>query len=221
MPPLPPVPQVLRVVLQGTSGAAVAFPWANVLHFLYSGSAPSASVLNTMAGNVNFTWQNHMAAECPNTTSLTKVVITDLTSNTSAEGESLSVVPGTRGDDEIPANAAALISYPVSVRYRGGHPRTYLMVGGNADFLDAAHWSTAFTAEFTSHWQGFLSAIIGYSNGGMTVAELVAVSYVDKQLNPTPPYRRTNPVVYPLVAANCVGQQQMASQRRRIGRRRR
>lgn len=221
MPPLPPVPNVLRCVIEGNTSEEGAYPWANVLHFTYSGTAPSNATCLTMATAIASYWNTAMAPECPSSTILNQVVLTDLTSATSGEGQWLGTHAGTRGDDEIPANAAMLISYPVSTRYRGGHPRQYLIVGGNADFLDAAHWSTAFTAEAQTHWQTFLTDCLSAGVSGTVVSGFCAVSYISKEINPTPPYRRPTPLVLPLAIASSVANQQMASQRRRIGRRRR
>lgn len=221
MPPLPAVPNVLRIVTEGNTSEEGAYPWANVYHFTYSGTAPTGTTCTTIATDVASAWNTDMAPECPSTTILNQVNVTDLTSATAGEGTWLGTHAGTRGDDEIPANAAMLVSYPITTRYRGGHPRTYLLVGGNADFLDAAHWSTAFTAEALTHFQAFITACLAIAVSGTTITEQVAVSYISKEVNPTPPYRRSIPLVYGLNAGVAVTQQQMASQRRRIGRRRR
>lgn len=221
MPPLPPVPQVLKVIIQGNSGESTPLTWQNVLHLSYSGSAPSGSVCNALALHVATEWGTHMSPEQVSNCIQNEVTVTDLTSATSGSGADFTSNTGSRGSDEIPANVAFLINYNITRRYRGGRPRTYLIVGGNADFLDAAHWSTAFTAEVGTHWTAFLNAVIGYSSGGTTLDNLVNVSYYDKALNPVPPYRRTTPVVDPIVIADLIAEQQMASQRRRIGRRRR
>jgi hypothetical protein len=221
MPPLPVVPNVLKVVLQGNSSSVEEFPWANILHFQYSGTAPSNATCATVAGDIHTLWGTNMAPECPSTTKQNFTSVTDLTSATSGAGETLASSSGSRGDDEIPANAAMLVSYPAPMRYRGGHPRSYLLVGGNADFLDSANWSTAFTAEVQTHWQAFLNGVLAISVAGMVISSLVAVSYIDRELNPVAPYRRTTPLVMALSVASATTAQQIASQRRRIGRRRR
>jgi hypothetical protein len=221
MPPLPPVPGVLRVVLMGNATTTEDYPWANVLHFNYGGTAPSNATCLTIATTMASAWNTDMAPECPSPTVLNQLVVTDLTSATAGEGTWLGTHAGTRGDDEIPSNVAFLISYGTATRYRGGHPRTYLMVGGNADFLDAAHWSTAFTAEVGTHWTNFITACLAAGAAGCVISSLCAVSYISKEINPTPPYRRTTPLVYELSTGDMVANQQMASQRRRIGRRRR
>lgn len=221
MPPLPNVPGVIKSIAKGVSGEATPLDWANILHFAFSGTSPTTAFLTTLAGVIASEWSTHMAPEQVSNCELTEVSLIDLTSPTAAGVDVGAGVIGTRGDDEIPANVAYLVNYPISRRYRGGHPRNYLIVGGNADFLDAAHWSDAFTAEVATHWAAFLDAIVGYSASGTTLNALVNVSYIDKNLNPTPPYYRTTPIVDTITVADLVGEQQMASQRRRIGRHRR
>lgn len=213
MPALPPVPGVLRVFMEGKVDGEDIFNWGNVIHFRYSGSAPSNAVCATIAAQVGSEWATHMAPECPAPTTLQKVVVTDLTSNTSGQGESLIVHAGTRGDDSIPANAAVLITYAAPLRYRGGHPRQYLYVGGNADLEGAAKWSSAFQAEALSHWQAFITSMEGFTSSGCVLGTFCTVSY--KSGNAP----RVTPLVMNLDVTGAFVAAEMASQRRRIGRR--
>lgn len=221
MPPLPPVPNVIKAIVKGVSGEVNELPWANILHLAFTGASPTTAFLTALANVIANEWNVHMAPECPANITQTGVDLYDLTSPTSASvGEAYSN-GGSRGDDEIPANVAYLVDYPIPRRYRGGHPRQYLLVGGNADFLDAAHWSTAFTSEVINHWAAFLEAFIPYTSGGTNITNLVNVSYISKEENPVPPYRRAEPLVDVITITTMIGNQQMASQRRRIGRHRR
>lgn len=220
--PLNPVPQVLRVVLEGFVDTSAANTlWANVLHFSYGGTAPSNAVCTTIGTNIATAWAANMAAECPSPTTLQVVTVTDLTSTSAGEGEALVLHPGTRGDDSIPANAAVLISYPSAIRYKGGHPRTYLYVLGNADLSGATNWSTAATAEVQTHWGAFLTACLASGSSGTTISSFCSVRYRGKFLpNGGPPhYYLTTPIVNPIGATAGVARQQMASQRGRIERR--
>lgn len=221
MPPLPAVANVIKTVLKGTSGEATELPWANILHWAFSGASPTEAFLSTLGGIIASEWSTHMAPEQVSNTTLTEIDLYDLTSNTAASAGVFPDVVGTRGDDELPAQVAYLVDYPIARRYRGGHPRTYLYVLGVADFLDAAHWSSAATTEVATHWAAFLNAILGYSASGVTINTLVNVSYVDRNVNPVPPYRRAVPLVDDINLSFMTGHQQMASQRRRNGRHRR
>lgn len=220
--PLAPVPNVLRVVLEGFVDTSAADTlWANVLHFTYGGAAPSIGTCTTIAGNIATAWASNIASLCPSPTTLQLVEITDLSSPTAGGGESLVIHPGTRGDDSIPANAAVLISYPVIGRYKGGHPRTYLYVLGNADLQGATNWSTAATAEVQAHWRSFLLACIAAGTAGTTISGFCGVRYRGKFLpNGGPPhYYLTTPIVMAIDANQAVARQQMSSQRGRIERR--
>lgn len=215
--PLNPVPNCLRITFGGPYGP---YPWTNVLHWEYSGTAPSNGTCANIATTAAASWGTHMSPEQPSPIVLNKVVVTDLTSVTSGEGEWIGDVPGTRGDDTIGANSCMLVTYPATYRYKGGHPRSYLAIGGNADNADAAHWSTAFVEESKTHFDAFLAAITGYSTSGTTLTQQVAVRYRGKFLpNGGPPhYYLTTPLVLTIAAGQTVTQAQMASQRRRIGR---
>lgn len=220
--PLNPVPGVLRVVLEGfvdTSSADTL--WANVLHFGYSGGPPSNSDCTAIGTAMANFWSTNMAPECPSPTTLQSVTVTDLTSPTAAEGEALVLHPGTRGDDSIPANAAVLISYGTGLRYKGGHPRTYLYCLGNADLQGATNWSTAATAEVQSHWQSFLTNCSAINVGTTSVNSFGAVRYRGKFLpNAGPPhFYLTNPIFLHIAPSQAIARQQMASQRGRIERR--
>lgn len=221
--PLPPIANMLRVVIQGMVDNADVYPWANVLHFEYAGTAPANSVCATLAGDIAAAWATHMAPECPSPTHLTQVTVTDLTSATAGEGTWLGDNAGSRGDDSIPANAAVLIRYPAPSRYRGGHPRQYLYVLGNADLTGAAEWTSAATAEVQTHWHDFIVAVQALSASGTAMGTFSAVRYYGKFLpNSGPPrYRLDTPIVMPLDIDEAVAAQEIASQRRRVGRRKR
>lgn len=221
MPALPPVPGVLRVMLQGNASTVQEYVWENILHFTFAGTAPTSATCSTVATDISAAWGTHMAPACPSPTQLRVVAVTDLTTNTAGNGQWEGTVAGTRGDDDIAANTAMLVSYPIDIRYRGGHPRQYLFVGGNADNLDAANWSAAFVAEVEGDWKAFLAAVEAISVAGLIINGFCAVSYISKADNPIAPHRRDTPLIIPIVAANLTCAQEMASQKGRIGRRRR
>lgn len=216
--PLNPVPQVLRVFLEGFVDGTDTFKWGNVLHFGYTGTAPSNATCATIAGDIGTAWGTNMASLCPSPTSLQSVAVTDLTSTTSGAGTSLAVHAGTRGDDSIPANAAVLVSYPSALRYKGGHPRTYLYVLGNADLTGAAEWTPI--GEVNTKYQAFLTACTALSVSGCNVNSFCSVRYRGKFLpNSGPPHYYLNtPLVNPITISTATARPEMASQRRRIGR---
>lgn len=216
--PLPAVPNVFKVTIGGFCDPGKTQNWANVLHFQYSGPAPSSSQLAATAAQIVGQFQNNMAALIVFGSTIEFCNITDLTSPTAGEATSFQSLPGSRGDDQIPANAALLIHYQVNYRYRGGKPRTYLLVGGFADLQDSVHWHTTFVTSVVNAWKAFLGAISGFSTGTGTLGQHVLVRYRDKGLNPTPPHNLTSPLVLPLQTSTLFGDAEVASQRGRIGR---
>jgi hypothetical protein len=220
--PLNPVPNVLKVVLEGFVDTSAANTlWANVLHFTYSGTPPTNATCATIGTNIGAAWAANVASLCPSPTTLQIVSVTDLSSATAGEGEAAVLHPGTRGDDSIPANAAVLISYPSQLRYKGGHPRTYLYVLGNADLQGATHWSTAATAEVQGHWQSFLFGCLSAGSGGTSLSGFCSVRYKGKFLpnSGAPHFYLNTPLVNPIPTTSAIARQQMASQRGRIERR--
>lgn len=219
MPPLPPVNKVLKVELMGTDSGG--FPWANVIHYQYTGTGESDSDLNNLAAALSEAWNAQMAPVCHTDVTLTDVAVTDLTSPTSAAGGATVAIAGTRTGSIIPGSAAFLISYPgAGPRYRGGHPRQYLLCGVQADLLNESHWTDAFVAEAQSAWQDFCAAEEGSSFGPITISSQCAVSYYYTDYGP-PKVRARKVTPDQYVISAIVGNAQLASQRRRIGRRRR
>lgn len=214
--PLPPVPGVIKVTIGGNYGP---HPWANVLHWRYSGQIPTSTTLAQLTINAGTSWSINMAPRCPSHITLTLITATDLSSATGAFGENIANVPGTRGDDTLTGNAAMLVTYPVPLRYRGGHPRTYLAVGGNADDSDASDWSGAFVIEVQNAWRAFTQSIGTSSIGGTVFGNQCAVSYNGKYKPIVPPTNYPAPEILDFGSpgpGTCHGQ--VASQRRRIGR---
>jgi hypothetical protein len=218
--PLNPVPQVLSVTLQGTVSER---PWANVLHYAYTGTPPTASALGSFGTQIGNSWGANMASTCPSPIALVDVKLVDLTSPSSAEFTQPAAHTGTRGDDTLGANTSMLVTYPETLRYRGGHPRTYLICLGNADNADAQTWHAAAVLEVQGKWQVTLNSLIGFSAVGCTISSFGFVRYHGRFLpNSGPPhFYLNNPIYTPLQISQATCQPLMASQRRRIGRVRR
>jgi hypothetical protein len=216
--PMPPIPNVVQVLLRGTTPGE---KWENVLYFQYSGGPPTGPNLASLASTVSGWWANQMAPECPSPIALTSVVATDMASNTGAQGIYTATTPGTRGDDVMGSNSSVLISYPVPLRFKGGHFRQYLLAGGNADNQDGMSWHAAFVTEIQTHWNAFLAAINGTTVGTTSISAHVAVRRHGKYLpNGGPPhYVLNNPIVIAIPVSTGVAHAQMASQKGRIGRR--
>lgn len=221
MPPLPDVADVFKIQIKGKTGGS--YNWANVFHVPFSGGTPTIADCEAIANEVISSWTTNWAPLCPTSTQLTQVVVTDLTSSTGAQGIVDTAVVGTSSFDKIPANACFLVSKLIEARYRGGHPRSYLFIGGDGHLQDDGHYSSSAVTSFLACWTQLILDIGSHGPyGGISPGGEVMVSYYETDYTATPPkrIRRTVPVVYTVISDGYSGHQEIASQRRRIGRKR-
>jgi len=206
--PLPDVPQVLKVAVNGTSSER---PWACIFHWGYTGGAPTVADCNTLAGLVLFAWNSNILPIQHEDLSVTSCVITDLTGPSYSSGESAETSAGSLVGGILPAGAAALVSYSINLRYRGGHPRQYLPVGDSTKLLNTSEWTTDFQTAVGDAITSFIDAVNGLSAGSTTMYPQCAVSYYSGNA------RRLVPVVLDVFYSGV--SQTLASQRRRTRRR--
>lgn len=218
MPPLPSVPGVVKIIVNGLTGAAIDRIWNNVFHAQYGGTPPSETQLNGIAGNLYNAWiDTGILSQQTVDTTLESVEVVDLSSDMGASGfAALGPSTGTNGEDPLPAQVCTLISYEQDLRYRGGHPRSYLNAGGDGNLLTMNQWNPGYLSAMEDAFDVWWDAWGSTSSGGFSLSQQCSVSYVNKEINPTPPYRRTTPVVLPLL--NFSVDQLIATQRRRVGR---
>lgn len=215
MPPLPAVEGVCKLIISSArSDSAVE----NILHVGYTGTPPSGSQLSTyLSGTVQPASATLFNAEGSTDLTGTTIEIIDLSSDMGASASVDFTSTGTRTGDFAPSSACLVSSWAIARRYRGGHPRTYWPFGtaGTYESGSSKLWDASFVASVTTAlgvWEG---AITDITVGATVFNTLVNVSYVDKNLNPTPPYRRTTPQVDPITGVFC--KQRICSQRRRLG----
>src|SRR3981081_1771778 len=84
MPALPAVPKGLKVILRGQDGADVNVD--TILHFVYTGTAPTAADLNEMADDIVSAWSTNVSPLQTNQSLLLGAEVIDLTSATGAVG---------------------------------------------------------------------------------------------------------------------------------------
>lgn len=175
MPALPPVPKVLRIVNETTDGNDLRA--ISRVYFQYTGAAPTAAQLNILAGAADTAWTGNMAPIYLAGNTHLGHVIEDLTSATSAVGSSTAATAGTRAGSAMAAGTALVVSFAISRRYRGGHPRMYLAAGGSGDLSTRQTWGGAFLAAANAAAQGYLDAIAAAVWAGGGVLGQVNVSY--------------------------------------------
>lgn len=220
MPPLPPVPNVLRIVITNTGNdGRIA---ENVFHVVYTGGPPSIGDCVSIATNVWNSWVAQYTPDCPAQTSLSKVTVTDLASTMGAQGEYTNTdtpVPGTSTHGMLPISTAFLVSKFVARRYRGGHPRSYLPIGTTNDLNDDGDWKNTSYPNWVTSWATLIENLILHGAFGSTsIGQECSVTYKSKNLNPTPPYDVVPPHVDEIPIDGYSGGPKLATQRRRVRR---
>jgi hypothetical protein len=207
VPPLPPVPGVVKIIVKQSLAGV---PVYNVLHAWKGTSAGwTQTDLNSFSTTVRGAWVTNVLPLQSSTLTLTDVQVVDLTSNSGGEATASGSSPGTGGSSVNPANVCVCWSWKQSLRYRGGHPRTYVAgipttANSNANTIT----STAKNAHATAA-AAIRTAVNGFSDG-IQNAQLCYVSYYhDKALRETP---------YIGVITGVGVDDRFDSQRRRLGR---
>lgn len=212
MPALPPVAGVARLILRGTTQGQ---PWAAVQYAQTGSTALTDAEANTLAAGVSNAWLNAMAQAHCTTVSLTEVETQDLSSVEGAIGLSGLTHAGTRSGTQAPNNVAAVASWKVRARYRGGHPRTYWPAGAAADIINGRLWGTTFAQLMETSIAAYVTNINAITLSGR-LASFCAVSFYQGRDSVThKPIPRTDPVVLPVVGSTFHGR--VDTMRRRLG----
>lgn len=157
--PFVPVASVLRFRY---AGLAAGNTWVNSFAVQYAGTVPDATALSALATTLRGLWNTHLAALYVTTSSLQSTTVWDISSETGASGvNSTTAVGTTAAANPLPMNAAVAVSWPIQIRYRGGHPRTYLLARNGGDVTGQKVLGTAYhdaiVAAFTA-WRGAVNA---------------------------------------------------------------
>ena len=217
------------VPLPASACLRIQLTWTNVdttlassrLFFSYSGSAPTAANLNTLATDVANAWQTDLAAVASVEWSLTEVDILDISTEVGASGLAKVSFAGTAGGAQEPAQTAINVEYKIARRYRGGKPRIFLPPAGVSNTVDAAHWSAAFVTQVNTSFQAFITAIESTSVGAEGTLQHVNLSYYKGFTNVTnssgrtraAPKYRDQALLDTITGYNCKAE--IGSQRRR------
>jgi hypothetical protein len=210
MPELLPVPGVVKVEFYGTMTGATK--WANVFHYRYSGTLPSAAGLAALANTYDGVFATYFAPLQSNDTQFGGCRITDLSSDTGAYADIPDPTDGTRGAGLIPAQLAVLVSYQSVTRFRGGHPRSYFVAGIDSDLLNPSTWTDTFPGLVVAAATEVQGAIIGSGADGTTIGNPCWVRYGPKSDRLDPPQ------IFDIVPATFTALARVATQRRRTGR---
>lgn len=175
MPPLPSPGAVIKSVINWRVDANEL---AKTIHYWsYSGGSPVAGDLSTLASDIVDNGQGEFQDLAGDTVGMLSCECTDLSSDMGAQATAGTPWVGTRGAGILAAGTAVLVNHSIARRYRGGKPRTYLPLGIASDLTTGGVWSNAFTGAVDGAWGAFTGDIVGGSYGGITITNIVNVSY--------------------------------------------
>lgn len=175
MTPLPPAPGVLKVSFDFVIGLDQSA--TSRLFFKYTGSAPSAADCVSLAASAKSLADSEFLPLMIPACAINSCTVTDLASDTGADGTSGTQEVGSRGGSELPAGVATLVDYQISRRYRGGKPRSYWVFGTTTDLANASTWNTSFTDAVASGVEAFISGFTGTTVDTTVVGAHCNVSY--------------------------------------------
>lgn len=218
MPALPVVPKVIRVDLASQFGANVRI---RDRFFLQYTGALSAADLLTVLGNIKASWATNMSPQLSNIYALLSTTGTDLSSATAAQSVNNAASQGAVVGQPAPAGAAMVIKFKLARRYRGGHPRFYLLGNAAAGVTNGNQWTAAFIAQLNTSWAAFIAGCIAAPPAAVGTLAHVNVSYFQGFHNVTLPSGRSRsfptqravPLIDPVIGYSI--NPNVASQRRR------
>lgn len=186
MPPLPAAPNIVRVAISGTNQT---MPFQNVIHMRYAGAAPDVTALNGLCTAMLSAWSTNFGPLCQAGVALTGAIAQDLTNAAAAQGGATSSAAGTRTGTAMPVNIALCATWRINLRYRGGHPRTYLPAGVVADTLSGHLWQDAFITTANASATAFRTALNAITSGSLTWSFVALRRYrAGVLLDPPEPY---------------------------------
>lgn len=159
MAPVPSPGQVVRLDWNYSTDGALA---TNVMYFSYSGAgALSPAELTAFATSSAMTsdLEAPYVGAAPGYTQGQPSKFQDLISDMGAVVEHTDSWSGTNTGSALPTSASVLVSDEILRHYRGGHPRTYMMVGLASDIAIAnnTQWQTTFLANIQAGWTAFMA----------------------------------------------------------------
>lgn len=213
MPALLPVSRVIQLTFAGTYFTQ---PWVNVLHWQYTAGPIGAADIVGLCNQAVVAWGQSIGDACSASVSLTAVRGIDLSAPDAPQGASsapaeVGSLPGTG----LPVNCAAVVSWIVNYRWRGGHFRSYMPVGVTTSITNGNTWSSTGLNLFRQKADDFLVAMnaITIAQGG---GALVGVRRWRTEVKGQPPVAIDPPLVLPYTSV--LVDSRIDSQRRRLGR---
>lgn len=211
MPPLPPSPATVRVAL---SGLNQGHPWANIFHLQYVGTQPTSVILDGLCTSISTLWNTTLGTLSQTSCSLTQVVAVDISNASAATGISTAAHPGSdTSSTNMPTSVALCITWKTNLRWRGGHPRTYITGIGIGNLGAGTTWLTAYQTKAQSAAATWRTGLNSLSNGGNSWTMVCVRRH---QTNTDGSHTVLNPAV-PVPITGQLVDSRVDTQRRRLG----
>jgi hypothetical protein len=195
----------MRFAVSGTNQGQ---KWVNIFHSKYSVQPQDAATVNSICQAVHTAYLNAFTTLWSSSTILNTVDGQDLASRTAATGTFSLAHPGVQTTVPMALQVALCLSWSISDRYRGGHPRTYLP-GIDGTFVTGGRLLT--TAGHTAYLNaaaGFLTNMNAMTAGGSSWKMCCVRYFSQHQL-------LANPLVREISGQSVHGR--IDTQRRRLG----
>lgn len=223
---LPFAPAVIRIKLLYTNQVRTN-AILNTLHYHYTGAAATDAEMLTLASNIAGYWADSLAAVHNTTVALTTVEVRDLTSDMGTTGVWTGSNAGSRSDTVNSAQLAGLVTYTIARSYRGGKPKMFLPCGDAIALASEGAWSGGFVSSAQAALDSFRADILA-DTSAVTFDSQVNVSYYEPPnvviINPVTGRARTVSTQRSAAQVDTITtatfQPQVATQRRRTGRKR-
>ena len=204
--PFVPVTDVVKIQANGTYNGG---KFANIFHVKYSGTTPTVADLTTFANSFATQLTSGPCVGMDSTATYTELILTDLTSVSSARAIVAISKAGTHvATAGMPTQVSFVVGWTIARRYRGGHPRTYIAAQDQGNMANGINWITAWVTTVQNAMNSFLSGVNAITLGGATV-QLGCVEYSTGHV------LLTTGIFEPFSAA--VGRVRICTQRRRLG----
>lgn len=171
----------------------------------YTGTPPIVSDLLALGTLLGAGFTADLAPNMSPEVAYVSTELTDLTSDTSAQATTEFVgLVGTEAGNVIPAAVCFLVNNVIERRYRGGHSKSFIPFGTDADLDTDQSWDSGSADGFLDAWANFQDIIPDNPWLGAGVVNQVNVSYYEgftSVQNPLTlrwrniPKLRTDPVV--------------------------
>lgn len=154
----------------------------------YTGGPPAAADCVAIAGSIRSHFSTRFAALFLSGYQVTPFTVTDMASSSGKTGVDSTPVTGTRTGNVVPASTAGLFLGVPPTRYRGGKPRIYMPIFGQADLASDHAWAPTPVSNANTAIAGFLADLVGITSGTTVLASyVVAHRVIDKiKQNPIP-----------------------------------